>query len=227
MTSHQFQPIAVGQCPMHIAELRTTVSISFQFSGPGMNRWLLPEQSWVLPHMTTHSVLSEISPWFWHLPLISIVLPHYLGAVRSLWCWRAVTGSGAVQICLLRCAQYRKYDCWRDRKNNILGLQLLYWVFHKHGQPAVQMSRWSSSPEESVCGLSPPQIRPCGKVQNIKPNTEGSTDCKEEIWITLTKLMLHGSEMAIDCYSERLHKTKGCYSMVSTWQCAKFHPPYR
>lgn len=41
--SHQLQPGAVGQS-MHIAELRTIVSISFQFSGPGMSRWLLPEQ---------------------------------------------------------------------------------------------------------------------------------------------------------------------------------------
>lgn len=73
----------------------------------------------------------------------------------------------------------------------------------------------------------PLQIKLCEKGENIKPNTEGNTDYKEEIWITLAKLMLHGSEMATDFYWERLKKPKGCYSMVSTWQGAKFYLPYR
>ena len=152
---------------MRIAELRTIASTSLQFSGPGRTDDCSHSKHWdIASHDNTFTSFPEL-----HF----FLTPFSLWFVLSCHCILRQSGhcGGEEQW---QAEPLYKAACWGDgwymvqktrplKRNKgqhvraatiVLGLR---WA-PDGSQSAVQMSRWSSNLEQSVCGLWPAQMWP-------------------------------------------------------------------
>jgi len=158
--------VAAGQCPMLIAELRTPVSTSVQFSGPGRTDGFSQTKHWdIASHDDTftsfldlHFFLTLFSDLYCLNHSVLRQSGHCGGEeqwqVEPLYrtaCWG--DGSYVVQ---------KRWLLKRNKGQRVRNATIVLGLpWPPYGsQPTVLMSAWSSNLEQSESGLWPPQVGP-------------------------------------------------------------------